>query len=153
MGGAGRSGRFAALNIFFDVDGTILGDDGTLRPHTHSVFERLVSSGHAIYIWSGAGLRTAEIRAAGLERWVSGVYRKPLFEFIAGLTENRIPIRPDFVVDDYPVIVEHFGGLRVKHYDGAAAPDDELLAVLALVAAAAGERPVPGDGPAPAGGA
>ena len=43
------------MNIFFDVDYTILGLDNSLRPETKEVFQRLVDEGHLVYIWSGRG--------------------------------------------------------------------------------------------------
>jgi haloacid dehalogenase-like hydrolase len=128
------------LNVFFDVDATILAEDGTLRPHTHEVFEQLISDGHVVYIWSGVGLRTAEVHAFGLESLVTGIYVKPLFEFVAGLVKNGIPVKPDFVIDDYPTIVDHYGGLRIKAYEIADEFDTELLAVPELVAAMARTR-------------
>lgn len=123
------------MNVFFDVDGTILGEDGSLRPHTRAVFERLIADGHTLYIWSGVGLRTDEVEAAGLQSLVTGIYVKPLFEFVAGLERHGIPVKPDFVIDDYPTIVEHYGGLRIKRYEWADDLDVELLAIPDLVAA------------------
>jgi len=122
------------LNIFFDVDGTILGEDGTLRPYTRHVFEHLIGAGHRIYIWSGIGIRTADIHGVGLHDLVSGIYVKPLFEFVATLKRYQIPVVPDFVIDDHPRIVEHFGGMLVKRYELADDSDTELLAVPGLVA-------------------
>ena len=40
----------------------------------------------------------------------------------------RHPGDPDFVIDDYPEIVAHFGGPRIKA-TSADGPDTELLAV------------------------
>ena len=128
------------VNVFFDVDGTILGDEDALRPHTRAVFEQLIASGHTIYIWSGIGLRRREVHEAGLHPLVSGIYVKPIYEFVASLRRYGIPVKPDFVVDDYPMIVEHFGGLHIKRYDVADDSDEELLAVPALVAALASAR-------------
>jgi hypothetical protein len=128
------------VNVFFDVDCTILGYDLSLRPHTRDVFERLIADGHTIYIWSGVGLRTDDIQQAGLEALVSGIYVKPLSEFVAALERHSIPVQPDFVIDDYPLIVEHYGGFHVKRYEWANEPDDELLAIPDLVAAMARGR-------------
>jgi len=114
------------VNIFFDVDETLLGYDGALRPGTRCVFERLVSDGHRVYIWSGMGIRTSEVHRAGLGDLVSGVYQKPLIEFKAGLTRLGIPVVPDFVIDDYPEIVRFFGGLCIRPYHGGAQSDNEL---------------------------
>ena len=121
------------MNVFFDVDYTILGFDGSLRPNTHEVFEQLIANGHAVYIWSGVGVRSSEVRQAGLEHLVSGVYQKPLSDFARGLERFGVPVVPHFVIDDYPGIVEHFGGLCIKPYVSVRWPDDELLAIPSMV--------------------
>ena len=41
------------LNVFFDVDNTLIMWNGKLRNHTREVFEALREEGHTIYIWSG----------------------------------------------------------------------------------------------------
>jgi phosphoglycolate phosphatase-like HAD superfamily hydrolase len=115
------------VNIFFDVDSTIIGDDGSLRPHTREIFEQLVREGHHVYIWSGVGIRTAEIEAHGLAEYVSGVFQKPRTDFQDGLTRFGIPVTPHFVVDDYPQIVEHFGGHQISPYYDVRYRDTELL--------------------------
>jgi hypothetical protein len=121
------------VNIFFDVDDTILSFDGALRPNTHQVFETLITNGHDVYIWSGAGIRTAFVERERLGHLLTGVYRKPLSDFAAGLELYGIPVVPDFVIDDYPEIVAHFGGLCIKPYIRGSWPDTELLAIPALV--------------------
>jgi hypothetical protein len=122
------------MNVFFDVDYTILGMDGSLRPRTMEVFEELIESGHDVYIWSGVGVRRGEIRRLGLEPLVRGVYQKPLSDYEAGLQRFDIPVMPDFVVDDHPGIVRHFGGLCVKPYVSRRQPDDAFDTVCAMVA-------------------
>jgi hypothetical protein len=121
------------VNVFFDVDYTIIGFDGSLRPNTVQVFEQLVALGHDVYVWSGVGVRWGEVRKAGLEPLVQGVYQKPLSDFDAGLERYGVPVVPDFVIDDYPGIVEHFGGLCIKPYVSRRWPDDELLVIPELV--------------------
>jgi hypothetical protein len=123
------------VNIFFDVDYTIIGLDGSLRPGTREVFEQLVAEGHDLYIWSGVGVRWEEIRRAGLEPFVRGVYRKPLSHFAEGLERYAIPVMPDFIIDDYPGIVEYFGGLCIKPYTDRFSEDTEMFAVPALIGA------------------
>jgi hypothetical protein len=125
----------ALVNVFFDVDYTILGLDGSLRPGTLEVFEQLVASGHDVYVWSGVGIRWDEVRRAGLEPFVKGVYRKPLTDFQAGLELCGVPVVPDFVIDDYPQIVAFFGGVCIKEYFWRDDEDAEIYAVLARVAA------------------
>ncbi|HEY3940996.1 MAG TPA: hypothetical protein VGL60_00805 [Acidimicrobiales bacterium] len=129
------------VNVFFDIDYTILGFDGSLRPRTHQVFEELIADGHDVYIWSGVGVRWPEVKEAGLDGLVRGVYQKPLSDFDAGLVKYGVPVVPDFVIDDYPGIVMHFGGLCIKPYVSRRSPDDELLVIPRLVAAQALEEP------------
>jgi hypothetical protein len=128
-----RWGGCRTVNIFFDVDETLIAYDGSLRPGTRSVFERLVSDGHHVYVWSGRGIRTNEVHGAGLGDLVSGIYQKPLIEFEAGLARCGIPVVPDFVIDDYPGIVAFFGGLCIRPYHGGAQSDSELTALPDLV--------------------
>jgi hypothetical protein len=117
------------VNVFFDMDYTILGQDGSLRPGTLEVFEQLVGLGHDLYIWSGVGVRWPEVREAGLEPFIKGVYRKPLSQYRESLDRFGVPVVPDFVIDDYPGIVHCFGGHCIKEYVGRHAPDNELYAV------------------------
>ena len=121
------------MNVFFDMDCTILGMDGSLRPGTVEVFGQLVASGHDVYVWSGMGVRWDEVRRSGLEPFVKGVYRKPLADFRAGLERCGVPVIPDFVIDDYPEIVAHFGGVRIKEYQSRHQKDEEMYAVLAQI--------------------
>jgi hypothetical protein len=108
------------MNIFFDVDYTILGGrDLTLRPGTHEIFTRLRDDGHDVYVWSGEGERWSVVRNHGLEHLVSGVYGKPLHNYKARLEEFRVPVMPDFVIDDYPGIVRCFGGMYISEYFGS----------------------------------
>jgi hypothetical protein len=121
------------MNIFFDVDETLIAYDGSLRPGTRAVFERLAADSHHVYVWSGRGIRTSDVHRAGLGDLVSGVYQKPLSDFRAGVARCGIPVLPDFVVDDYPGIVEFFGGLCIRPYHGGAQADDELSCLPDLV--------------------
>jgi hypothetical protein len=121
------------VNVFFDVDYTILGEDGSLRPHTVDVFTALHGLGHATYIWSGVGDRTSDVKRIRLDALVQGVHLKPLSDFEAGLRRLGIPVIPDFVVDDHPDVVEYFGGFCIKPYGGRLRPDDELLVIPRLV--------------------
>ncbi len=133
------------VNVFFDVDYTILGADGSLRPGTSELFEQLVAQGHHIYVWSGVGERSAVVRDAGLERFVRGVFRKPLSDFDAELDRCGIPVVPDFVVDDHPGIVWHFGGHCIKPYVSRGSPDAELTKVSDLLAGQATRPDQTGD--------
>ena len=114
------------MNIFFDVDYTILAVDNSLRPGTRDVFDKLVSDGHKVYIWSGVGIRTAEVRRHKLDDVVSGVYQKPIEDFEAGLVTWGVDVRPDFVIDDHPEIVTCFGGFICRPYYFKNPDDDEM---------------------------
>jgi hypothetical protein len=89
-----------------------------LRPHTVEVFTKLRDDGHDVYVWSGEGERWTVVRAHGLEPLVSGVYGKPLHTYRERLDEFKVPVVPDFVIDDYPGIVRCFGGMCVPEYLG-----------------------------------
>ena len=121
------------MNIYFDVDYTILAMDGSLRPGTSEVFAKLTDDGHRVFVWSGIGVRTAEVREHDLERHVTGVFQKPLQDFEAGLPEFGVTQRPDFVIDDYPEIVRFFGGVRVPPYFFPNPDDDELERIYRIV--------------------
>ena len=122
------------LDIFFDVDYTILGLDGSLRPWTREVFERLRAEGHRVHVWSGAGDRSAVLREHGIEHLVEACYQKPLANHEAALESHGVPLTPDFVVDDHPEIPAIFGGALVAAYTAGTPsdylprePDEELL--------------------------
>ena len=121
------------MNIFFDVDYTILAVDGSPRPLTTETFRALYDEGHTLYVWSGVGVRTREVNALGLGPLVSGVFEKPLDRYQARLPSLGIHVWPDFVVDDYPEIVEFFGGMVVRTYMFANSLDREMERVLRVV--------------------
>jgi hypothetical protein len=123
------------VNIFFDVDSTILGIDGTLRPWTLQVFTELRDAGHDLYVWSGRGVRTSDVDYVGLTPLVSGIYEKPVFDFTARLAELGVPMVPDMVIDDAGGIVTHFGGLCILPYATwhQDSHDEELLIVPPVV--------------------
>lgn len=135
------------MNIFVDVDSTILGIDGTLRPWTRQVFTELRDGGHELFIWSGRGVRTSDIQAVGLTSLVSGIYEKPVVDFSAQLGPLGVPVVPDMVIDDAGGIVAHFGGLCVMPYATwhQDSHDDELLIVPPVVEFY--EREAPSDPP------
>jgi hypothetical protein len=114
------------MNIFFDVDHTIIDSDNRLRPGVRDVFARLFEAGHSIYLWSGIGARWEIVRACGLEPWVAGCFDKPLYHYEAMLAPLGIPVRPDFVVDDHPHLVHAFGGSVVAPYRSPNASDTEM---------------------------
>ncbi len=118
------------MNIFFDVDGTIIADDNNLRPHVREVFQKLKEAGHTIYVWSGVGIRWEIVRANNLEAYVTDCYLKPISDHMNSLAENGIKVHPDFCVDDYESVVQPFGGVAVKPYFFADSQDKEMLRVL-----------------------
>ena len=89
------------MNLFFDVDYTLIDHRGSLRPLVHEVFGDLKTNGHDIYIWSGMGLRNKEVEENNLTDFVSGIYHKPVEKFEEGLIQYGIPVRPEYVVDDH----------------------------------------------------
>lgn len=106
------------MNVFFDVDGTIVGSyDVKLRPMVREVFEQLRADGHAVYIWSGVGIRWYEIDLHDLRSLIEGCYWKPRWDHHARLAELGVPLIPDFVVDDHREVVEAFGGVTVLPFD------------------------------------
>jgi hypothetical protein len=116
-----------ALNIFCDVDYTIMGADGSLRPGVVDLFQRLRADGHAVYIWSGVGRRDHDIAKLGLTKLVDGVFVKPIDDFEKGLVELGLPVRPDFVIDDHEEIVRHFGGVQVSEFLWLTDQDDTQM--------------------------
>lgn len=110
------------MNIFFDVQGTLLTDEDDLRPHAREVFVRLAEMGHSVYIWSTAGEGYAAHAAwvLGVEDVVRGCFGK------SWVPEH---IQVDYAVDDSPWWVEKHGGYLIEAYDGDLW-DQELLGVL-----------------------
>src|SRR5437764_3736737 len=89
------------MNIFFDVDGTIVGSyDLKLRPMVREVFEKLRGDGHTIYIWSGVGLRWQEIDLHELRPLIEDCFWKPRWDHRARLAELGVAVGPAFGVDD-----------------------------------------------------
>jgi hypothetical protein len=129
------------MNIFFDVDETILGYDESLRPLVKQVFQQLIDHGHRIYIWSGVrtgdAVRINVVERHGLTPFVTDCFRKPLFDFREQWSLRGVDVQPDFVVDDYPEIVDAFGGVVVKPYSMARADADMQRVYEAILAHAA----------------
>ena len=121
------------MNIFFDVDYTILGLDDSLRPGTRETFQRLIDDGHRIYIWSGMGLRWEAVRKHKLEEFVTDVYEKPTHHFEERLSELEVPLTPDFVIDDYPEVVAAFGGVWVPPYFFARNKDEQMERIYTII--------------------
>lgn len=125
------------MNVFFDVDYTIISYEGVLRPHVLDVFKALVEDGHKIYIWSGVGLRHEVVRHHGLGPYVSGIYVKPIERYREMLPKLGVDITPDFIVDDHREIVEVFGGMQISPYSYPSRHDTEMLRAYNLIRHAA----------------
>ena len=121
------------MNIFFDVDYTILGLDDSLRPGTRETLQRLLDDGHKVYIWSGLGPRWEVIKKHNLEPFASGVYEKPLHHFADRLVELGVPLTPDFVIDDYPEVVSAFGGVWVPPYFFKRNGDEQMQRIYDII--------------------
>jgi hypothetical protein len=113
------------VRIFFDVDETILGYDGSLRPNVREVFALLHSEGHQIYLWSAVGIRTEVVEKFALDAWVTACYRKPVGTALNIRSQFGLPVVPDFCIDDYPEPVAAFGGVLIPPYSYAK-DDDEM---------------------------
>ena len=101
------------LRVFFDVDDTLVSWDEKLRPHVHDVFEQLKKDGHEIYIWSGVGPRQDIADRFSLHPYISGLYRKPVYNYAARVRQFS-PFIPDFCVDDSAEIIAAFGGVVIR---------------------------------------
>ncbi len=125
------------MNVFFDVDHTIIDSDNALRPGVRELFARLCADGHTLYLWSGIGRRTEIVEAHDLGAFVSGCFDKPLYQYERMLAPLGIPARPDFVVDDHPHLVQAFGGCVVARYARPDPADREMERVYDAIARAA----------------
>lgn len=129
------------MNIFFDVDGTIVGSyDDKLRPLVREVFERLRADGHTIYVWSGVGLRWREIDLHSLRPLIATCFWKPRWDHHARLAELGVDVVPDFVVDDHQEVVAAFGGVTVRPFDYYDPSDREMERVYRVITARVSDR-------------
>ncbi len=98
------------MNIFFDVDSTIITWDVKLRPGVHEIFQQLRDDGHTIYLWSGMGPRWEVVERFNLNEHVAGCFSKPLYKHHERLAELGVPFVPDYVIDDHAEVVDAFVG-------------------------------------------
>ena len=133
------------MNIFFDVDDTLIAFDGSLRPHVYEVFQMLLDDGHAIYIWSGVGLRWEIIERHKLRPYIQDCFVKPTANYRKALEILGIPVHPDFCVDDHPELIKSLGGEAVKPYYWADARDKEMLRIYDAITEFARSNTSPGD--------
>ena len=117
------------MNVFFDVDYTLISDDGSLRPHVKEVFTQIKAAGHKLYIWSGVGIRWEVVRRHNLEGFIETCYLKPLSNYRDALIELGVDVMPDFAVDDHAGVIMAFGGVVVRPYYTPKPDDKEMLRV------------------------
>lgn len=119
------------MNVFFDVDETIQGYDGSLRPFVSQVFQQLVEDGHKVYVWSGirtaSGVRRGVVDRHGLAPFVTDCFQKPLDQPRAAWSRMSTGVQPDFCVDDRIETIEAFGGFCIAPYLYVGAGTDEEL--------------------------
>ena len=119
------------LNVFFDVDNTLIMWYGKLRNHAHDVFTKLRDDGHTIYVWSGVGIRRWDMRRHKLDEFVADYFLKPLEDHHERLKTYDVHVFPDYVIDDHKSVVDAFFGYHIPDMAG---PDDrELLEVYAHI--------------------
>ena len=123
------------MNIFFDCDYTIISADDKLRPGVRELFQRLKDDGHTLYIWSGMGIRWREVRMHGPEEYITDCFHKPLFDYQRRMKSLGVTVAPDMVIDDYPDIVNAFGGIRVKPYVYERKSDTEMEKAYHIISA------------------
>jgi predicted HAD superfamily phosphohydrolase YqeG len=123
------------VNIFFDVDYTLITWDVKLRPGVREVFERLRADGHIIYLWSGVGPRWEIVRRFDLQELVADCYWKPLYNHHARMPELGIAVRPDFVIDDHQEIIDVFTGTLIAEPRIPLDSDKEMWRVYDEIAA------------------
>ena len=123
------------MNVFFDVDFTLITWDYRLRPHVRDVFARLKADGHTLFLWSGAGKRWEVVEQFGLHEWIDDCFEKPLFDHATRLAELGVSVRPDFVVDDHDGPVLAFGGVVIQPPNTPLDADCEMLRIYDAIAA------------------
>jgi hypothetical protein len=121
------------MNIFFDMDYTIISSTGTLRPKAKAVLERLHAEGHKLYIWSGRGPRRKEVQDLNLNSLVTDILEKPTHDYqllVRGMfRRGELSVLPDVVIDDYPEVVSALGGISVRPYVIDDPSDNEMQMV------------------------
>ncbi len=137
------------MNIFFDVDDTLITWNYRLRPHVRQVFERLRADGHAIYVWSGRGRRWEVIREFALHDLVADCFDKPLYQHVARLAELGVGVFPDYVIDDHEEPVRVFGGYHIPEPITPLDEDDHMLRVYEAIQAHVIRVASPSTAPAP----
>jgi hypothetical protein len=122
------------MNVFFDVDSTLITWDYRLRPHVREVFTQLRADGHTVYLWSGLGKRWEVVERFKLHALVADCFAKPLYRHRERLAELGVYVEPHFVVDDHAEPVEAFGGYHIPPPCEPLHADTEMLRVYAAIA-------------------
>ena len=117
------------MNIFFDVDDTLITWDVRLRPYVHEVLTKLREDGHTIYLWSGYGPRWEVVRRFELHDYIEDCFWKPLHNHHRRLEELGVPFVPDFVIDDHQDIVDVFPGVLIEAASAPYASEREMWRV------------------------
>src|SRR5690606_38666997 len=111
-----------ALNVFFDVDHTLVYVDqhtNILRPGAHDAMETLKKAGHDVFVWSAGGKAYVEriVDMHGLIKWVDGCFDK----------DPRVEPTPHFIIDDDWYLVEKYSGFLVTQYKAVNPADREFF--------------------------
>jgi len=122
-----------SVNIFFDVDHTLIDSGNRLRPGVRELFAQLTAEGHQIYLWSGIGERPEVLDQHGLGAYVTACYVKPLYQHRRMLGPLGIGVNPDFAIDDHPDLPAVFGGITVQRFLVYDAGDREMERVYAAI--------------------
>jgi hypothetical protein len=106
------------VNVFFDVLGTLLSDEGVPRPRAREALLALKASGHDLYLWSsgGAGYAASAAELLGIADLIE--------DYLDKREGPEVPV--DFAVDDDASMVEAHGGYRIPPFRGDPW-DEELL--------------------------
>jgi len=117
------------MNIFFDVDYTLIADDGSLRPYVKEIFTKIKEDGHDLYIWSGVGIRWEVVNRHELNDFIETCFLKPLSDYREMLIDLGVSVMPDFAIDDHSGVIMAFGGVVVRPYYTPNPQDEEMLRV------------------------
>ena len=85
------------------------------------------------YVWSGNGIRWPEVWRFGLETLVTDCFVKPMDNLAEAVEQKRVPIRPDFVIDDYQEVPAALCGVCVSPYTYNNGKDDEMEHVYRII--------------------
>lgn len=129
------------MNIFFDVDFTLVTWNYRLRPHVREVFARLTADGHQIYLWSGMGKRWEIVEEFALGEWVRDCFDKPLYDHVARLESLGVYVQPDYVIDDHEDPVRVFGGSLIAPAGAPLDADVEMLRIYEAICAHCAQTP------------